>query len=646
MDFGVKVTMFDSEGEPATNLRSSLSSSSPGEQPLVVRSAGEGKTKVKPKPIEDEGVGRIDREGKEERLVGGKPRVKVRAPKVKTGCFTCRSRRVKCDEAKPACKRCTKFGVLCEGYPKAVKEPISTVTRKLIPRSQRPIPISQVAVDSFLRQPSTTSIREDPEFRYFQYYVNEVAAQIQGPFKTQVWDRFIPQAAELQPFVRNGIVAIAALSRSRKLVGWSKGPPLSDPEHQFALGQYCKALKGMRESITDSIEDGRNALIACLLVFVFESLQGHQAAASTHAANVVNLFFQLRWREIDNIAVNSSVPSKCADAIKIEKDLHDAFGGLDLQALLFLDKRSTSTHFRMKEEMNTAIDMQIALGNFETLQESRDCWQIIMRRNFHFVACARPAIRDIKTTSDTPPDGLAEDDTAIMVPENNAWNTPSSYSKHIPASLLTERNHYMEDINRWRKASQKVFSAASKQPSVTNIEQFGEYLQAKIMQINAFFNIVVLARAFWPPETAYDIYLSEFRATVDICTEIAPLLAGSGASNLFHFDIGIIPALSQTAMLCRDYHIRTRAIDILFSIPGYREGIWDSLAVASIDRWIRDIEVEFAEDGGIGFVPAERRAALSGVEIKLHERTCKVMAIQKCGPREEDVVERVGVLNW
>lgn len=534
----------------------------------------------------------------------------------------------------------------CQGYPKAVKAPASTVTRKLIPSSQRPIPILQAAVDSFLRQPSTSPIREDPEFRYFQYYVNEVAAQIQGPFKTQVWDRFIPQAAELQPFVRNGIVAIAALIRSRKLVGWSKDPLLPDQEHQFALGQYCKALKGMRESITDSIDDGRIALIACLLVFVFESLQGHQAAASTHAANVVNLFFQWRWRETDNIAVNSCVPSKCADAMKVEKDLHDAFGGLDLQALLFLDKRSTSTHFRMKEEMNTAIDMQMASGNFETLQDSRDCWQIMMRRNFHFVACARPAIRDMKTTDDPPPDGLAEDDTAIMVPENNAWNTPSSYSKHVPASLLAERNHYMEEINRWRKASQKVFSATSKQPPVADMEQFGEFLQAKIMQLNAFFNVVTLARAFWPPEIAYDIYLPEFRETVDICAEIAPLLAGSGTSNLFHFDIGIIPALSQTAMLCRDYHVRTRAIDILFSIPGYKEGVWDSLAVASIDRWIRDIEVEFAEDDGVGFVPAERRASLSGVEIKLHERTCKVMAIQRCGPREEDVVERVGVLNW
>ncbi|KAI1844464.1 hypothetical protein JX266_009351 [Neoarthrinium moseri] len=33
-----------------------------------------------------------------------------------TGCWTCRSRRVKCDEQTPCCQRCRLFGVDCEGY--------------------------------------------------------------------------------------------------------------------------------------------------------------------------------------------------------------------------------------------------------------------------------------------------------------------------------------------------------------------------------------------------------------------------------------------------------------------------------------------------------------------------------------------------
>ncbi|TVY86445.1 Transcriptional regulatory protein [Lachnellula willkommii] len=38
-------------------------------------------------------------------------------PKTRTGCFTCKIRRVKCDEAKPACNRCSSTGRKCDGFP-------------------------------------------------------------------------------------------------------------------------------------------------------------------------------------------------------------------------------------------------------------------------------------------------------------------------------------------------------------------------------------------------------------------------------------------------------------------------------------------------------------------------------------------------
>lgn len=33
-----------------------------------------------------------------------------------TGCWTCRSRRLKCDEKKPSCRQCTRRGLNCGGY--------------------------------------------------------------------------------------------------------------------------------------------------------------------------------------------------------------------------------------------------------------------------------------------------------------------------------------------------------------------------------------------------------------------------------------------------------------------------------------------------------------------------------------------------
>ena len=43
-------------------------------------------------------------------------RSRASKPKVRTGCLTCKIRRVKCDEGKPACQKCTSTGRKCDGY--------------------------------------------------------------------------------------------------------------------------------------------------------------------------------------------------------------------------------------------------------------------------------------------------------------------------------------------------------------------------------------------------------------------------------------------------------------------------------------------------------------------------------------------------
>lgn len=41
------------------------------------------------------------------------PRIRTRGF---TGCYTCRERKLKCDDAKPACNRCLAVGIKCQGY--------------------------------------------------------------------------------------------------------------------------------------------------------------------------------------------------------------------------------------------------------------------------------------------------------------------------------------------------------------------------------------------------------------------------------------------------------------------------------------------------------------------------------------------------
>ncbi|KAJ3485514.1 hypothetical protein NLG97_g6797 [Lecanicillium saksenae] len=65
-----------------------------------------------------------DRQGNDQNEQNKKPNVRKRT---KTGCLTCRKRRIKCDEGRPTCANCIKSKRVCEGYnPRVVfKEPLS-----------------------------------------------------------------------------------------------------------------------------------------------------------------------------------------------------------------------------------------------------------------------------------------------------------------------------------------------------------------------------------------------------------------------------------------------------------------------------------------------------------------------------------------
>jgi hypothetical protein len=118
-----------------------------------------------------------------------------------------------------------------------------------------------------------------------------VAAQLSGPLETTLWERIIPQAVETEPIIKHAVVAVAAFNKSR--MDAAKGVGKSNPHHQFALLQYGKALKKIRDTLTGGVSDPRRSLMACLLVFCLESLQGYQSSASNQAA--VGVALLQRW---------------------------------------------------------------------------------------------------------------------------------------------------------------------------------------------------------------------------------------------------------------------------------------------------------------------------------------------------------------
>jgi hypothetical protein len=282
-----------------------------------------------------------------------------------------------------------------------------------------------------------------------------------------------------------------------------------------------------------------------------------------------------------------------------------------------------------KQGLNSAVATMP--DEFPDLQECRQCWHYIMRRNLYFALEVRDAMQ--KQTVPTDDRLPTSHQFAKLGADDSPWVDHTQNSAPFPIFLLAERDLCVQNICRWEIASVpllcRMFSS-----STNDFDTSEDFLIANLLRIHLAMNIVLLARTYNPPETEYDKFSSQFRNITDLSERTHHLLVstsewGMEARSTFRFDIGILPALSQVGLLCRDREIRRRAIALLKASNGYKEGIWDAQAVSSINDWIRGLEEEWWEER-VG-VPGERRVTLVGSDVVLEERWARIIVRQGDG---------------
>ena len=539
-----------------------------------------------------------------------------------------RRRRVKCDEGKPSCERCRKFGTDCDGYESKIKHR---------PSSLKPLSILPATVDIPGMTVSFGPRLDEAGGRYFRYFCEGVAGEITGPFKTSVWSRLIPQAAEAEPFIKHGIIALSALSKSRAVMNHDQSPgstTLTNLHHKFAVKEYCKVLKGLREAMSPSGGNARTALLACLLAFCFEALQDDQTAASMHASGGVNLLYQYHnHRPTARDPDLPEAPSYCATQFSIEEDLHAAFSLLDLQAY---PRRPINVHASFVQKINQAL--KLIPEQFTNLTTCRTYAQLIARRNFHWMHVTRSTLRS-RTSFDKSNPNPAEE-VAEMHFGHTLWvgDRPEA-----PAHLLAEREQCIADLGRWERASKNLFVATGYESLKWTGTRLEDFVVTNLLRLQALEQRVLLAQTFYPGATECDGFLAEFRDMVELSKVVYPHLV-KGEGSLFHFNLGIVPALSQVGMLCREKEVRAAAIEMLLRKRGYREGLWDANAVGRLDECAMEMEEEWR---GGGEIPGDRRVRLVTVAVVLRERRAVTVWKQRVGTDDEsEVVERKREIKW
>ncbi|KAI0159518.1 hypothetical protein GGR57DRAFT_457661 [Xylariaceae sp. FL1272] len=195
--------------------------------------------------------------------------------RVRTGCVTCKARKVKCDEGCPHCQRCSFSGRLCGGYRKPPVGAISWTT--LLQTRPSIIPDSSV--------PSH-------ELQSLDFFRNVVVPVFGDGVGGDFWTRSVLQLALQQSSARNAVVAISYLYQNFLPVV-DELPTQSQNE---AVGHYNAALKQV--TTTKSL-DTNTVLLLAILFTCIEFLRGDPVAAIVHCRHGIHIL-----RRVDNCFPN------------------------------------------------------------------------------------------------------------------------------------------------------------------------------------------------------------------------------------------------------------------------------------------------------------------------------------------------------
>ncbi|KAF1811793.1 hypothetical protein P152DRAFT_51606 [Eremomyces bilateralis CBS 781.70] len=137
--------------------------------------------------------------------------------KTRTGCVTCKRRRIKCDETKPCCLNCTKMGLDCAYQPvppssAASRSQSRALTRRrptLDTSSCSPPPILGPQGIMFAKAYDAFSRDDLHLFHHFSHFTSQTITD-QIPLQ-KLWQFEIPIIALKHDFLLNGLLAVSAL---------------------------------------------------------------------------------------------------------------------------------------------------------------------------------------------------------------------------------------------------------------------------------------------------------------------------------------------------------------------------------------------------------------------------------------------------
>src|SRR5271170_162865 len=454
-------------------------------------------------------------------------RTRVHKPKVRTGCLTCKIRRVKCDETKPFCLKCTKSGRRCDGY-----VPLKTWVFEVRTRDE-----SSSSSPPLISSPS--SDYSDPmESRSLQYF-RERLVPILSNFATTAQEFFnstLLQAGHVEPAVKHMIIATALLQEAILCT------PGQYSTNRWYFGQhYSKAVALLTgQGSNPSVE---TVLMSCLLFLTCENFQGSTMAGLLHIYSGLKILKDWKTsRRQKTIAAGS------ADDL-IQNQIDPIFARLEAQTSVYRSAYNANHPF-YSESPARLQNIPSVPTFFKDLFWARDSLDEVMQWMFHILD---------KEVYATP-------DSSAVLPIRTLLDGWYLAFKTYTASLgdhdyLELRTASALEIH-YRISSIMLEVSSDKTESVDD-SNLGDF-RALVQQCE-------------------DIIKYRESAPARSWAEYGDRM------SLFEFDFGMIAPLFWIACHCRDPALRRKAIRLMRYLHR-TEGAWDGCSAGKIAESIMEIE--------------------------------------------------------
>ncbi|KAF2103347.1 hypothetical protein NA57DRAFT_52871 [Rhizodiscina lignyota] len=450
----------------------------------------------------------------------------------------CRIRRVKCDEQKPSCRRCSSTGRACDW----ITQKTSKSTKDVTASASAPLVLQKAILAKI---PAAKSL----ELRGFEFFMSRTAPEMTY-FHSDFWQQLVLQLSHSDSMVLRAAIALGTLHENEESLGMGISKDrMYDSRHRFGVAQYNAAISLLLNKRLDEDRDVKAATLATCLIFVhIELVRGRYGPAVEHIRSGLKI---LNMNHSDDYMQSS-----------IQSALATAFMRLDLQCAHF-DDAGTAIEYNYNDLVR--YKQTVPRSGFDRLHVVKQQGDKLIGTTFKFLKVCEH-IRDAD---------ISIDDPAFFERQRNLRSFHIAYRSELdslmchPDIIISERH--------WQSAL------------LMKMQVIASYIQVS----------GILAK---DKEVAYDEHVIDFTEVVALAEKFILSSSESSGfrkqRQTLSADWGIVPPLFLTAIKCREHFIRRKAVALLEAWP-HREGFWDSALAGKFAKELVGIEEADAAIPGV-----------------------------------------------